>query len=504
MDLRDYLNVLTKRWRSVTAVTLAVLALVALATMLQTPRYTASTKLFFATTGGNSVTEVAQGSTFAEKQMASYAQVAKSPYVLQPVIDELGLDKSVSALAKSVSASVPPQTVILDVAVTDADPQLAATIANAIGAQMSKRAADLAPKRANGDDVVRVTVFSSAEPPGAPSQPKVWRNLAVGLLLGLLLGFGIALLRQLMDTRVRSAEDVATVTPSSVVGTIPITAERGVEIAMLGDPHSAQSEAYRRLRTNLQFLELVNGAKSVVVTSSLSGEGKSTTALNLAIALAEAGQKVLLVDADLRRPTISNRLKMEGSVGLTTVLIGRAEVQDVVQPFGSSGLDVLASGQIPPNPSELLGSTAMAEFIAQASETYDMVLFDSPPLLPVTDGTVLARLTGGALMVANANTVHKQQLRTALQTLETVDARVLGIVLNRAQHSRSQRYSYRYAGSYAPSTQSSLSASSPATPDEPRAGEAPDAAQGEQGGTDRVDADTATSTGAGARRAEKP
>jgi capsular exopolysaccharide synthesis family protein len=184
----------------------------------------------------------------------------------------------------------------------------------------------------------------------------------------------------------------------------------------------------------LQFLDIADRPKTIVVTSSLPGEGKSTTAVNLAITLADAGSRVALVDADLRRPSIAEYMGLEGEVGLTTVLIGQADLQDALQPWGDRHLHVLTSGQVPPNPSELLGSRSMATLLTQLASQYDMVLIDTPPLLPVTDAAILAKITGGAVVVAGAGTVQRQQLADGLGSLEDVGARVLGVVLNRLAH----------------------------------------------------------------------
>ena len=188
------------------------------------------------------------------------------------------------------------------------------------------------------------------------------------------------------------------------------------------EPHSASSEAVRRLRTNLQFIDVVNRPRSVVISSSIPDEGKSTIAINLAVALADTGARVILIDADLRQPSIAEYIGIEGSVGLTTVLIGRADVEDIVQPFGTSTLDVLPTGPIPPNPSELLGSPAMAGLLDRLTATYDMVLLDSPPLLPVTDAAVLSKLAGGVLLVVGADRIHRPQLQETLVSLETAGA----------------------------------------------------------------------------------
>jgi capsular exopolysaccharide synthesis family protein len=208
------------------------------------------------------------------------------------------------------------------------------------------------------------------------------------------------------------------------------------------------------LRTNLQFIDIANRPKSLVISSSIPTEGKSTIAINLAVSLADTGARVILVDADLRRPSIAEYLGIEGGVGLTTVLIGRAEVEDVVQPLGTTSLDLLPAGQIPPNPSELLGSMAMADLLERLSASYDMVLLDSPPLLPVTDAVVLSNLAGGALVVVGADRIHRPQLQQSLESLETAGAHLFGIVMNKIARREAAAYAYGSGyPSYAPKPQ---------------------------------------------------
>src|SRR5215203_3911507 len=296
---------------------------------------------------------------------------------------------------------------------------------------------------------VRVTPVASAQIPDEASSPHVFRNLALGLALGLFLGFGLAVLRHVLDTKVKSAEDVRRLTEIPILGVVPVDLEVPRHPVILrSEPHSASSESVRRLRTNLQFVDVVDRAKSVVISSSIGDEGKSTIAINLAVAFADTGARVILVDSDLRRPSIAQYLGIEGNVGLTTVLIGRADVQDVVQPFGPGTLDVLPTGQIPPNPSELLGSPAMAGLLDRLTATYDMVLLDSPPLLPVTDAAVLSKLAGGVLLVVGADRLHRAQLQETLVSLETAGADLFGIVLNKTN--RKDQATYTYGGSYAP------------------------------------------------------
>jgi len=445
VELNEYINILHKRWLSVAMIALATLAATAAVTLLMTPKYSASNRMFFSVQAGDSVSDLAQGSTFTEKQMTSYAEVATSPLVIEPVIEELGLQVSVADLAEALTVTVPPDTVILEVTATDESPERAAEIANAVAEQLTVAVGDLSPERADGVEAVRASVTTPAVAPAEPSSPNVTRNLALGLVLGVMLGVGVALLREMLDTKVRDERDINAVTDSSVIGVVGFE-PTGMEkpVFMYDDPTGQRAEAVRRLRTNLQFVDLADRPGSIVVTSSVPGEGKSTTAINLAVALADSGARVVLVDADLRRPSVADYMGLEGRVGLTTVLIGRAEVADVVQPWRDTSLDVLPSGQIPPNPSELLGSRAMATLLGSLTKSYDMVLIDSPPLLPVTDAAVLTKLAGGALVVAGADRIHKAQLRESLDNLENVDARVLGLVLNKVEQKSRSGYEYTY------------------------------------------------------------
>jgi succinoglycan biosynthesis transport protein ExoP len=447
VELREYLVILRRRWMSVLIVALTILAVASLVTLLVPKKYTATTRLYFSVQA-NSVTELVQGSTFAEGQMSSYAQVATSPKVLDAVIREVPLSTTAEELAKSVVVTVPLNTVVLEIAATDQDPSRAARIANAVGVALANVAEELAPDRADGSESVRVTTVAPAQIPDEASSPHVFRNLALGLALGLFIGFGLAVLRHVLDTKVRSEEDVRRLTEIPILGAVPVDLEVPRHPVILrSEPHSAASESVRRLRTNLQFVDVVNRAKSVVISSSIGEEGKSTIAINLAVAFADTGARVILVDADLRRPSIAQYIGIESNVGLTTVLIGRVDVQDVVQPFGASTLDVLPTGQIPPNPSELLGSPAMAGLLDRLTATYDMVLLDSPPLLPVTDAAVLSKLAGGVLLVVGADRIHRPQLQETLVSLETAGADLFGIVLNKSD--RRDQATYTYGGSYA-------------------------------------------------------
>jgi capsular exopolysaccharide synthesis family protein len=443
-------------------IALTTLALASLVTLAMPKKYTATTRLFFAVTG-ESVSDLAQGSTFAEKQMSSYAVVATSPRVLAPVIEQLGLRVTPQELAESVNATVPVDTVILDIAATDLDPTRAAQIANAVGQELARAAGDLTPERRDGTQAVKATTVAAAQVPEEASFPDIPKNLGIALMLGLLLGIGVAVLRHVLDTKIRNENDVRILTDSPILGGLAYDKEVLSHPVILRDePLAAPSEAVRRLRTNLQFIDVANRPKSIVISSSIPGEGKSTIAINLAVSLADTGTRVILVDADLRRPSIAEYVGIEGRVGLTTVLIGRAEVEDLIQPLGTTGLDLLPAGQIPPNPSELLGSTAMAGLLEQLSASYDIVLLDGPPLLPVTDAVVLSKLAGGALVVVGADRTHRPQLQQSLELLETAGAHVFGIVMNKI--ARHEAGAYTYGSGYPSSAQETTPRAAPAQP----------------------------------------
>lgn len=431
MELKSLLGVMLKRWKLITVIALVVLAATAGVTLTATPQYRATTRVYVTVSSAGDLTDLVQGSGYAETQLASYAQFATSSRVLAPVIKDLGLDTSVAGLASTITVAVPQNTQFLDITAQSENPALAARISDAVGAQLVTVITDLAPKTS---DVVKAQVFEPATVPTDAFSPNTPRNLALGLALGLMSGIVVALLRETLDTKIRDETDVAKVTRSSVVGTIAVRNQQRQGSGFLfvfDDPMGIQAEGMRRLRTNLQYVGLAEGVNSIVVTSPMPGEGKSTIAVNLALTMADSGVRTLLVDADLRRPSVAEYLGLEGSVGLTTVLIGRASLDEAVQAWGPSGLSVLPSGGLPPNPSELLASRSMADLLVTLTQQYEFVIFDSPPVQPVTDAVVLSKEAGGVLMVVSSRKTHQAQLRKSLEALRQVGAPTLGIVLNR-------------------------------------------------------------------------
>jgi capsular exopolysaccharide synthesis family protein len=297
---------------------------------------------------------------------------------------------------------------------------------------------------------VKVTIVSSPTVPTQPISPKPTRNLALGVVLGLLLGLGLALLRDLLDTTIKGEKDCAQVTDATVIGGIAFDPEAPKRpLIVQVNPHSPRAEAFRTLRTNLQFVDAANHPRSIVITSSIPGEGKTTTTANLAITMAAGGARVCIVEGDLRRPRLLEYMGMDGAVGLTNVLIGRAHLNDVLQQFGESSLHVLGAGSVPPNPSELLGSAAMSQTLRDLESRFDLVIIDAPPLLPVTDAAVLSTIAGGTVVVVGAGMVDRDHLAKSLQSLEAVKGRLLGLVINLMPTKGADAYSY-YREGYAP------------------------------------------------------
>jgi len=467
VDLRDYALLLRKRWRLIVLCTLLAVAASLAATLATTPTYKASAQLFVSTATGaeGSVGGLSAGGQFAQQRVKSYADIVDSPPVTDVVVQELGLDRSGRSLAKSIEATAPLDTVLINVDVTDADPAAAQRIANAVSERFTVVAGQLETPAGKTASPVKVSVVRTADLPSVPVSPRPKLNLALGLLVGLAVGAGAAVLRETLDTSIKGADEVTELLGMPTLGLIAYDPDAGKRPLIVHvDPQSTRAEAFRQLRTNLQFIDVDRKPRSIVVTSSVPQEGKSTTTCNLALALAQAGLRVILVEADLRRPRLADYLGLEGSVGLTDALVGRADLDDLIQPWGDGTLQVLASGPAPPNPSELLGSHQMRELLRELESRCDLVLLDAPPLLPVTDAAVLAAHASGAIVIVRSGRTTREQARRAVEILRAVDVHLYGAVLNMVSTRGPDAYKYGYYG-YA------YSSSKPAKAATPRAAE---------------------------------
>ncbi|MEH6793171.1 MAG: polysaccharide biosynthesis tyrosine autokinase [Rhodococcus sp. (in: high G+C Gram-positive bacteria)] len=446
MEIQDYLKILKARW-IIIAVTVVVAILGALGTsLLTTPLYESSARMFVSTSGGTSVSETYQGNLFSQQRVASYSELVTSEALAARVLDVLPLDLTPSELAAKVTASSTPDTVLFDITVIDASPAVARDIANAMATELTNQVRELETPEDGGTPSAGVKTFQQADESAAPVSPNTKRNLALGAAVGLLLGIALAVLRDRLDNTIRDRREIEAISGKPLVGTIPFDKARTTQPAVdfQDVAQSASAEAFRELRTNLQFLEVDHPPRVIVVTSAIPSEGKTTSAVNLAISLAEAGHHVVLVEGDLRRPRISKYLGLIGAVGLSTVLSGQAKVDEVLQPTKYEGLQALASGPLPPNPSELLGSEASRALMVELRSKFDYVIVDGAPLLPVTDSAVLTTHSDGALLITRYGHTKSNELARAIHNLETIGANVLGVVMALTPFKKGDTYSYSY------------------------------------------------------------
>ena len=449
MNLKEFVALLRNRWVTIGVTTMAVILTSIAFSLVQTPLYQASTRLFVSTNAGASASDLYQGSRYSQERVVSYTQLLMGGTLAQRTIDRLDLDMSAEVLKEKVTARSKLNTVLIDVLVLDESPVRARDIADALSDEFVVMARELETPGSGGRPQARVIVEQRASIPSKPVVPKKARNVALGLVLGVMLGVGLAGLRERLDNTVKNQETLEAITGASAVGYIPFAKNFTTAPALSFDKdNSVVAEAFRKLRTNLQFLSVDNPPRLIVITSSSPAEGKSTTSINIALALAEAGHTVVIVDGDLRRPRLAKYLDLVGTVGFSTVLSGGASLDEVLQNTKFPRLKVLAAGSIPPNPSELLGSMATKKVLSELRSLFDYVIIDSSPLLAVTDGAILAAEADGALVVARAGKTKRDHLAHAVGSLHDVGATILGAVLTMTPIRGNGSYGYNYAYSY--------------------------------------------------------
>ena len=446
MAFREFLNVLGARWRIIAVSLLAVIAAAAVQTILTPAVYTSSAKIYLRATDPATSTTSSQSGTYAvnPSDLATYLEVLTSPSVMEPLRARLGLAPGTPI---AVSGEVSQTSPMMTITATGGDPVLVARIANEAGPVLADVAKKFSPLLASNGQAVEADTISPAVVPSAPTSPNAQRNLLLGGLLGLALGIGLALLRHTLDTKVRTEDDIKALSNRPILGDIPMV--KSVKAGLLSlenDPHGRHAESIRRLRTNILFVDVTTAGHSFVVTSSVPGEGKTTTTINLALANDHAGSRVLLIDGDLRNPSVARTMDLDGSFGLTTLLLGQADPEDVIQRWRDTSLYVLSAGPVPPNPSELLGSEPMEVLFGKLAHDFDFILVDSPPVVPVIDAVLINKLTHGLIMVVGADRTKKRDLASAVQSLETVDAPVAGFALNMVPTSSSTAHRYGYYG----------------------------------------------------------
>jgi capsular exopolysaccharide synthesis family protein len=466
VDLRDYLRVLRRQWVLVVVGLLLGTAVGVVIILRATPLYSSSVRLFVSTPGSDTANaQMYQGGLFSQQRVTSYADLIKGSTVAQKVLARLGSDEPPATLVNQITATADPDSVILQISVTDPSPERAQLLAQTTAEVFTEYVGELESSEDPARSPIRAAIVDEANLPVSPVYPRPLITIGLGAIIGLLLGLAAAWLRETLDTSLKTIEDVQKVTGASMLGSVFFDPEAGKRPLISGlAPHAPRVESFRVLRTNLQFLDVDGESKTYAITSPLPGDGKSTTSINIAIALAEGGRRTLLVEGDLRRPKFGEYLDLEGEVGLTTVLIGEAPLADAIQSWGRSGLDVITSGTLPPNPAELLQSRAMASVMDELRRRYDVVIVDAPPILPVTDAALIAAQTSGAILVLRHGRTTRDQAAQARQRLDSVGAQVLGTVFNFVPQRAISSYGYGYGYGYAPSTPVQTTPNDPAPP----------------------------------------
>lgn len=504
LGLRDYLPVLRRRKWSVAIVTFLVVTPVLVISFLQTPVYEAQVKVMLQPQSGEAVFNPNTGQWIdRQRAVQTEIEVLESEPVRAAVRERVGGNPSVSVEAVDqadiieIRARSPEPQRAAATANAYAEEYIELRRAEAaetllgsarqiqakvrelqaqaddldrrIAANDSPGGPDLRPQRDSLNTQIALfrerldqlqveaavatggaQIVNRAAIPTSPVEPKPLRNGALALGGGLMLAVGLAFVRDQLDDKITNKDDLDRLALGlPVLALIPEDsgAQSGESafVVSLREPSSPTAEAYRTLRTALQFISLDRAMRTVQVTSASAGDGKTTTVANLAVAIARAGQRVVAVSADLRRPRLAQSFGFPDDVGLTSVVIGKATTAEAVQRFrGDERLRVLPSGPLPPNPSELLSSPRTVQALTTLQTGADIVLIDSPPLLPVADALVLSGLVDATLLVAAAGRTTRRELRRALELLKTVDAPLVGIVLTRLTGDATYGYGYGY------------------------------------------------------------
>jgi receptor protein-tyrosine kinase len=430
VDFRQFLGTLRNRWRFI-VLTLVIGTVVTIGVTLATPTTYASRATLWITTPPSGVIDTYQGSLTAQDRAQSYANLANNQELMQRVAERLNLGLSAADLSRRVRTTVSPDTVLLEVEARAGSPELAQNIATVVSDEIIRMVKEIeTPADSDIPAPIVARLAAKATLNSSPVSPNVPLNLVTGIGLSLLAGLAGALLRDVLDTSVKTIDTIEEITGLTPMAALPFDPSVSAHPLSADDAGSPLSEAFRVLRTNVRFANLDADRQTIVVTSSVPDEGKTFVATNLAVAIAKGGRSVLLLDADLRNPGVATLLGLENAVGLVTVLLGRTTLDAAVQPH-ESGLFFLGTGPLPPNPAEVLDTQVMRDLVAQARRMFDVVIIDAPPLLPVADAAILLTEVDGALLLARHGTTHREQLKRAVARVHAVGGKLLGTVVNR-------------------------------------------------------------------------
>jgi succinoglycan biosynthesis transport protein ExoP len=420
------------------------------------PMFRSSADLFISTPASAvDLGLLATGSTFSQERVKSYTQIINAPATLQPVIDRLELNTTAESLASQISASAPPDTVVIRITVVDNNPVRAAAIANEVSMQFAITAESIELPQMNSISPVKISVARPAIAEYSPISPKKNTNRLLGVLGMFLISYAFFLIRYVLDQTVKNVRDIGDLPLLAAIGFDP-SADKSPLLSEIG-AYDARMEAFRTFRTNL--ITSVGTSKSAVVaiTSGVSEEGKTTASINLGISLSKQGIRTLLVEADLRRPRMKryfqNLPELESKThGISHLLSSKStnELKKILKnsiiPI-SSNLDCIFAGEIVENPTELLGGERVSQLFESLRKNYSMIIVDCPPVLPVTDASVICKIVDGVVVIVYGGKTRVKALEATLDVLKSVNSNIYGIVINKIPNSR-EAADYGYKSGY--------------------------------------------------------
>jgi capsular exopolysaccharide synthesis family protein len=441
LEIMDYLRIFRRYWWLIVVFTIVGAGAGYVTTLFMTPEYQSTARLFVATQNGTSVTEAYQNNLFSQERVFSYADLATSEQVAARAVDQLKAPISPEELRTKISAVPGEKTVLLDVSATDPDPAQAQTYANAVADQLVGVVSELETSRRGGSPAAGLVVVDEANYPTSALGYGWLTMLGLGAAIGLVVGIVAAVLAGVIDKRLRGRESVEGTTGTNLIGALPQDPSRPTVDVVDLDGEGLYAERVREMRTNLRFA-VPNGnggpVRTIAVTSPLSSEGRTTTAIDLAAALAESGRSVILVDGDLRHPALASRLPLDDHrrsralhQGLSTVLVGEHALAEAVigeVPVGAHTIALLPAGPRAPRPGELWANDRAVTLFEDLSKNFDYVVVDTPPLDTYADGANAGALCDGALLLARIDSTTSSALRRAIQSLQTANVSLIGTV----------------------------------------------------------------------------
>jgi len=437
-ELLQFIKILSKRKFVIILGTLVCLLSAIVATAFMTPKYESSVQILVsqgqAASPNQPLGESYQAILLSERLAKTFSQMLVGRTLTEKVIEKLELPLLTEDLQKQVSAKPLRDTQLIQLTVINSDPVLAKQLANAYADEFAKMTEKVIPSSA----LINVRVVEPAAVPLDPVKPKPLLNAVLALLVGLMASTGFVFLLEALDVTVKEAEETELLIGLPSVGRMP----KVEDPLLLGSYSAAISEAYRSLRTNLQYLNFDQSIKTIIITSPNMEEGKTTVSSNLAIVFAQAGHNVLLIDCDLRRPRLGDIFNRSSNKGLSSALVGVSEVRSVIQATDIEGLYIITSGPIPPNPADLLSSERLDKLLDSLEDSFDLIILDCPPVLGISDTPILASKTNAVLLVSRFGKTKKNDMVAARDALNRVGARIVGFVVSGTEMTSNNGYYY--------------------------------------------------------------